>query len=87
MFKIYLITTQGCHACDIQKNILNDISKDYNFDLQVCDFKNIPAFLLHKVQLKDFPITILIADNKIKGEFAGTLNKKKVIKIIEDINF
>lgn len=86
MFKIYLITTQGCYGCEIQKNILEDVNKDYNFDLHIYDFKDIPAFILHKVQLKDFPITIIIEGDKIKGEFTGTLSKKKVIKIIENIN-
>ena len=85
MKKIYLITTKGCEACSIMKNILIDIfNKD---DIKIIDIADVPNWIKINVKLTDFPTTILVKDNVIKYHFSGTKSVKKIKDIVADVSF
>lgn len=87
--KIYIITTQGCEACSIVKNIIKSIydSKKYEFEFAVVDRMHVPEWISNNVVLEDFPTVVFVKDNVIKYHFKGTKPAKEIEKILEDINF
>ena len=89
MNKIYIITTQGCEACNIMINIIKSIydSNKYKFEYAVVDRIYVPVWISNNVVLEDFPTVIFIKDNVIKYHFKGTKPAKEIEQILEDINF
>ena len=85
---VYIITTHGCFACKCIEYILREIQKDNpTFTIITIDFHDVPEWIKNNITLKDFPTVIFIDNNVIKYHFIGTLARRKVIKIINDINF
>ena len=68
--------------------ILKEIQKDNpTFTITITDFNEVPEWIKTNVTLTDFPTVIFIDNDVIKYHFTGTLSRKKVIKIMSDINF
>ena len=68
--------------------ILREIQKDNpTFTITTTDFQNVPEWIKNNITLTDFPTVIFIDNDVIKYHFTGTLSRKKVIKIMSDINF
>ena len=85
---VYVVTTHGCSACKCMEYILKEIQKDNStFTITTTDFHDVPEWIKNNITLKDFPTVIFIDNNGIKYHFIGTLARRKVIKIINDINF
>lgn len=85
---IYIVTTYKCSACKCMENILKEIQKDNStFTITTTDFSGVPEWIKNNITLTDFPTVIFINNGVIKYHFTGTLNRKKVIKIMSDINF
>ena len=86
---IYLATTEGCYACSIMKKLLEEIHNNnlYTFSIEILDFKDIPEFIKINVPLNDFPTIIFVENNVIKYHHSGTISKRKLQNIINDLNF
>ena len=85
---IYVVTTYKCSACKCMEYILKNIQKDNpTFSITVTDFHNVPEWIKTNITLTDFPTVIFIKSDVIKYHFTGTLSEKKVIKLIDDIDF
>ena len=85
---IYLATTEGCEACRIMERILKQVQRNnvYAFSIQVIDYKLLPEFIQVNVVLTDFPTWIFVENNVIKYHITGTINAKKLQKIIKCLN-
>lgn len=85
---VYIVTTYKCSACKCMEYILKDILEEHpTFTITTTDFQNVPEWIYNNIILTDFPTVIFMDNNVIKYHFTGTLSKKKVLKIINDINF
>ena len=85
---VYVVTTSKCSACKCMEIILKDIQKDNpTFTITTTDFKDVQEWLTNNITFTDFPTVIFIDNNVIKYQFTGSLSKKKVVKIMNDINF
>ncbi len=68
--------------------ILKEIQKDNpTFTITITDFNEVPEWIKTNVTLTDFPTVVFVENDVIKYHFTGTLSRKKVIKIMSDINF
>lgn len=68
--------------------ILKEIQKDNpTFTITITDFNEVPECIETNVTLTDFPTVVFVENDVIKYHFTGTLSRKKVIKIMSDINF
>ncbi len=85
---VYVITTYKCSACKCMEYILKEIQKDNpTFTITITDFNEVPEWIKTNVTLTDFPTVVFVENDVIKYHFTGTLSRKKVIKIMSDINF
>lgn len=85
---IYLGTTNGCSSCKCQEHILDSVLKDRNdVNLQICNHTKLPEWIKTNVNLTDFPVTIIVEDNKIKYHFVGTRPIRDIKTLLVDINF
>lgn len=85
---VYVITTYKCSACKCMEYILKEIQKDNpTFTITITDFNEVPEWIESNVTLTDFPTVVFVENDVIKYHFTGTLSRKKVIKIMSDINF
>ena len=85
---VYIITTYKCSACKCMEYILKEIQKDNpTFTITITDFHDVPEWIKNNITLTDFPTVVFIENDVIKYHFIGTLSRKKVIKIMYDINF
>lgn len=86
---IYLATTKGCEACRIMEHILEQLEEyyNYNFNIKICDYAQLPIFIQNNVPLHDFPTIVFIKDGIIKYHCTGTMTAKSVIEILKDIDF
>lgn len=89
MNKIYIITTQGCEACNIILNIISSIyfKHKYKFEYATVDRINVPEWISNNVILEDFPTLVFVKNNVIKYHFKGTKSAKEIEQILEDIKF
>lgn len=68
--------------------ILKEIQKDNpTFTITTTDFQDVPEWIKSSITLTDFPTVIFVENEVIKYHFTGTLSEKKVVKIMNDINF
>lgn len=85
---VYIITTYKCSACKCMEYILKEIQKDNpTFTITTTDFQKVPEWIKNNIALTDFPTVIFIDNDVIKYHFTGTLPGRKVVKIMNDINF
>ena len=85
---VYIITTIKCSACKCMEYILKEIQKDNpTFTITTTDFHDVPEWIKNNITLTDFPTVIFINNGVIKYHFIGTLPRKKVVEIMNDINF
>lgn len=85
---VYVVTTYKCSACKCMEYILKDIQEsDPTFTITTTDFQEVPEWIKDNVILTDFPTVIFVKNNIIKYHFTGTLSKKKVLDLIDNIDF
>lgn len=85
---VYIVTTYKCSACKCMEYILKEIQKDNpTFTVTITDFNEVPEWIKTNVTLTDFPTVIFVDDDIIKYHFTGTLSKRKVVRLMNDINF
>ena len=85
---VYIVTTYKCSACKCMEYILKEIQKDNpTFTITTTDFQKVPEWIKNNITLTDFPTVIFIDNDVIKYHFTGTLSERKVVKIMNDINF
>lgn len=89
MNRIYIITTQGCEACNIMINIIDSIHNKYKYKFEyiIVDRNYVPEWISNNIILEDFPTVIFTKYNVIKYHFKGTKPAKEIENILEDINF
>lgn len=77
---IIIITTEGCIGCqimiDIVTNAINESNKD--IELIVSSHEFISKEFLKNNNIKDFPSTVFVSNNEIKGILVGTVNSSVV---------
>lgn len=90
MIEVRIITTEGCEGCRIMKNIAtnaaNFINENNNKKLVEvttidCLDESIKQFV-NRYQVKDYPATFILKDNKVENRIFGTTTKKSVIDTI-----
>ena len=85
---IYLITTKGCEACHIMRDIMLAVLDELNNgNLVIRDVSDIPMFIKKNVPLNDFPTLVLVKNKVIKYHASGTMSKDKVKTILSEIGF
>lgn len=75
MNKIEVITTEGCHSCEIIKKLIDEaikLSKVNIDEIIYKDYKEYNKNWLKQNKITDFPTILLIKDNSIKFKFSGT---------------
>ena len=88
MYKILLITTEGCEGCTIMKNnvqqAINASNKNITFETK--DRRDINKKFLYIHSIKDFPTILLFIDDRLKYKYSGTMPSIVVTRWI-DIHF
>lgn len=85
---VYIVTTYKCSACKCMEYIIKEIQKDNpTFTIITTDFQKVPEWIKSNITLTDFPTVIFIDNDVIKYHFTGTLPGRKVVKIMNGINF
>lgn len=85
---IILITTKGCFACNVARNVLKGFVDDYN--IIEYDVKEIPYYIKDVYTFTDFPVTFLtqnIDSNSFKYNhvFVGSFSKNKLKAALSSI--
>lgn len=89
MIEVRIITTEGCEGCRIMKNIANkavkQLTSDSNLDIKVTTFdcldESIRQFA-NRYQVKDYPATFILKDNKVVDRIFGTCTKQIMINTL-----
>lgn len=85
---IILITTKGCFACDVARNVLKGFVDDYN--VIEYDVKEIPYYIKDVYTFTDFPVTF-ITQNIDSNSFnynhiiVGSFSKNKLKAALNNI--
>ena len=74
-YRILLVVTKGCVACDIQERNINEAIKQSTKNIRFekvlrTELKNKDIM---KLKLKDFPTTALFVDDVLTFKFEGSL--------------
>ena len=85
MYKILLITTKGCGACDIMSRLVKEaiVSSKKSIQYVEKDYKDIPKKYLALNEITDFPTTLFIKDNEVKFKYTGTNPKIVILRWID----
>lgn len=92
MIEVRIITTEGCEGCRIMENIANKaatyICFEDNVNVKVttydCLDESIRQFV-NRYQVKDYPATFILKDNKVENRIFGTVNKQTMIDYIDSL--
>ena len=84
-YKIYIITTEGCHACEIQvKNVKKALEEtDRKIELEVRDFKEMPKDFLSEHFITDYPSTVMLINGKVRCVNVGTTSVNNIKEQID----
>lgn len=86
MNRVLVITTEGCEGCEIMKCIVSNAyleAKIENTSFGYYDFQeNEVESIVNENNIKDFPTTLLIKDNKVVDKILGSCTKEEVINKI-----
>lgn len=93
MIEVRIITTEGCEGCRIMKNIATDavdfINEDNNKKLATVTtydcLDNSMRQFINRYQVRDYPATFIIKDNKVEDRIFGTISKGTMIDFIESL--
>lgn len=88
MYKILVITTKGCEACEIAiNNIKEAISQaDADIEIETKDFKEVPKDFIKRNGIKDFPAIFYLTSSIVKFKCIGTYPVAVFLRWI-DIHF
>lgn len=85
---VYIVTTPKCSVCKLMEYILKDIQKENNtFTVEVCEYQDVPLFIKDVVTFTDFPTIVFTKNKNLEYWFVGSLPKRLVKNIIQDINY
>lgn len=83
--KVYLAVTEGCSACKLMEHFLKDLQEEYNYELVVCKFNELPVDIRTILPIGDFPTTVVTKSEKVLSHFAGSRTKQYIRDIFNDI--
>lgn len=74
MYKIVIVTTEGCEACNIaQCNVdVAIVQARQDIEIEVKDWHNIEKDLIVKNKVKDFPTVLYFIDDKVIHKAIGS---------------
>ena len=74
MYKIVIVTTEGCEACNIaQRNVdVAIVQARQDIEIEVKDWHNIEKDLIVKNKVKDFPTVLYFIDDKVIHKAVGS---------------
>ena len=73
MYKILVITTTKCEACNIAKSNVSSAVEGYkNISLVIKDRKDVDKAFLKENKIKDFPTVLYMIDDRIVSKSCGT---------------
>lgn len=73
MFKILVIVTSNCEACNIAKSHVLSAAEPYkNISVSIKNRKEVDNVFLRENRIKDFPTVLYIIDNKVVSKSCGT---------------
>lgn len=84
IYKILLITTEGCAACDISKNNIQDAIEHSAVDIvfEVKDYTELPKKFIKENKIVDYPTALFyVNDNKqntIVGSYPSSIYLKSI---------
>lgn len=85
---LILITTKGCRGCYVMNNKIAEVA-EHNPGLvkstEVYDIENIPEWIEVNVILNDFPTTLILVDDTIKGVIEGSCSVHKLLHKINEV--
>lgn len=89
MNHIVLIKTEGCKACDIQENIINNAiecsSDKYFISFTITSTKtDYGKHLCNEYKITDFPATVLFTEREHKTHITGTCTKEHLIHLFDE---
>lgn len=93
MIEVRIITTEGCEACRIMQRIANNAIDFVNEDNKQivanvttfdCLDESIRQFV-NRYQVKDYPATFILKDNKVENRIFGTVSKRTMIDYIDSL--
>lgn len=93
MIEVRIITTEGCEGCRIMQRIANNAVDFINEDNKQivanvttfdCLDESIRQFV-NRYQVKDYPATFILKDNKVENRIFGTVSKQTMIDYIDSL--
>lgn len=93
MIEVRIITTEGCEGCRIMQCIANNAIDFINEDNRQivanvttfdCLDESIRQFV-NRYQVKDYPATFILKDNKVENRIFGTVSKRTMIDYIDGL--
>lgn len=93
MIEVRIITTEGCEGCRIMQRIANNAIDFINEDNKQmvanvttfdCLDESIRQFV-NRYQVKDYPATFILKDNKVENRIFGTVSKQTMIDYIDSL--
>ena len=92
MIEVRIITTEGCEGCRIMQRIANEAATYICFKNSVnvkvttydCLDESIRQFV-NRYQVKDYPATFILKDNKVENRIFGTVSKQTMIDYIDSL--
>lgn len=84
---LILITTKGCRGCYVMNNKiaeLNETNPGLIESTEVYDVEEIPNWIEVNVILNDFPTTLILVDDTIKGVIEGSCSVHKLHNKIKE---
>lgn len=83
--KVYLAVTEGCSACKLMEHFLKDLQEEYDYELVVCKFEELPTEIRTILPIGDFPTTVITKSGKVMFHFAGSRTKQYIRGAFNDI--
>ena len=88
MNEILLITTEGCKACEIQNNIINnaiELSKDkYSIKFIKTGKSFVSKNICNVYKITDFPATVLFVNGNYETHVVGTCTKENLMHLFDE---
>ena len=85
--KILLITTIGCLGCDVQNRNIDEAIKQfklkYKLSKEVKDWRKVDRSLLKQINVKDFPTTVFLVNDKIRFKCVGSYPTAVIVRWID----
>lgn len=81
---VYLITSKGCYACSIMKNIIEQVFKNKSdIKFVVLDISEVPDWIKNTISINDVPLTVFTVNKTVLYTITGSCTANKFNKVLD----